>query len=102
MARVGIFGGSFNPPHRGHLLAAREQKRLLDLDRVVLIPAGIPPHKLLADGSPDAQYRMAMTEALACHDPDISVSDIELRRAGASYTADTLAAIQAEHPDDEL
>ena len=76
MARVGIFGGSFNPPHRGHLLAAREQKRLLNLDRVILIPAGIPPHKLLADNSPEASFRLAMTEALTCHDPALTVSDI--------------------------
>ena len=102
MARVGIFGGSFNPPHRGHLLAAREQKRLLNLDRVILIPAGIPPHKLLADNSPDSSYRLAMTEALTCHDPELTVSDIELKREGASYTADTLAAISAAHPEDEL
>ncbi len=102
MARVGIFGGSFNPPHRGHLLAAREQKRLLNLDRVILIPAGIPPHKLLADNSPDSAYRLAMTEALVCRDPALTVSDIELKRKGASYTADTLAALSAALPDDEL
>ena len=102
MARVGIFGGTFNPPHRGHLLAAQEQKRLLNLDRVILIPAGIPPHKLLADNSPEASYRLAMTEALCCHDPDLNVSDIELQRKGASYTADTLASLSAAHPEDEL
>ena len=102
MARVGIFGGSFNPPHRGHLLAAREQKRLLHLDRVILIPALIPPHKQLADGSPDPAFRMAMTEALAQDDPDLTVSDIELRRVGPSYTADTLASLHAQMPDDEL
>ena len=76
MARVGIFGGSFNPPHRGHLRAAREQKRLLGLDRVILIPALIPPHKQLADGSPDADDRLAMTEALVSGDPGLTVSDI--------------------------
>ena len=102
MARIGIFGGSFNPPHRGHLLAAREQKRLLGLDRVILIPASIPPHKQLADGSPDAQYRLAMTEALACNDSDLTVSDIELKRTGPSYTADTMAAIASRQPDDDL
>lgn len=102
MARVGIFGGSFNPPHRGHLLAAREQKRLLGLDRVILIPALIPPHKQLADGSPDADDRLAMTEALVSGDPGLTVSDIELRRIGPSYTADTLAALHERMPDDEL
>ncbi len=102
MARVGIFGGSFNPPHRGHLLAAREQKRLLGLDRVILIPALIPPHKQLTDGSPDADDRLAMTEALVSGDPGLTVSDIELRRIGPSYTADTLAALHERMPDDEL
>ena len=102
MARIGIFGGSFNPPHRGHLLAAREQKRLLHLDQVILIPALIPPHKQLADGSPDPAFRLAMTEALAQADPALTVSDIELRRVGPSYTADTLAAIASRRPEDEL
>ena len=102
MARIGIFGGSFNPPHRGHLLAAREQKRLLQLDQVILIPALIPPHKQLADGSPDPSFRMAMTEALVQGDPALTVSDIELKRVGPSYTADTLAAIHARQPEDEL
>ena len=64
MARIGIFGGSFNPPHRGHLLAAQEQRRLLGLDKVILIPAGIPPHKQLADGSPAGELRLAMIRAL--------------------------------------
>ena len=102
MARIGIFGGTFNPPHRGHLLAAREQKRLLGLDEVILIPALIPPHKQIADNSPDPEYRLAMTEALVQNDPALTVSDIELRRVGPSYTADTLAAIHAQRPDDEL
>ena len=102
MARIGIFGGSFNPPHRGHLLAAREQKRLLQLDQVILIPALIPPHKQLADGSPAPEFRLAMTEALAQGDPALTVSDIELKRVGPSYTADTLAAIADQRPDDEL
>ena len=102
MARIGIFGGSFNPPHLGHLLAAREQKRLLRLDQVILVPALIPPHKQLAEGSPDPAFRMAMTEALVQGDPDLSVSDIELKRNGPSYTADTLAAFAAQMPNDEL
>lgn len=102
MARIGIFGGSFNPPHRGHLLAAQEQRRLLGLDKVILIPAGIPPHKQLADGSPTGELRLAMTRALVSDDPCLEVSDIELRREGASYTADTLLALHEQYPDDEL
>lgn len=102
MARIGIFGGSFNPPHRGHLLAAQEQRRLLHLDKVILIPAGIPPHKQIAEGSPSGEMRLAMTKALAAGDPCLEVSDIELRREGASYTADTLLALHGQYPDDEL
>lgn len=102
MARVGIFGGSFNPPHKGHLLAAREQKRLLDLDLVLLIPAGIPPHKQLAEGSPSGEMRLAMTKALAAKEHYLEVSDMEIRREGASYTADTLQILHDAHPEDEL
>lgn len=102
MARIGIFGGSFNPPHRGHLLAAQEQRRLLNLDKVLLIPAGIPPHKQLAEGSPDSEMRLAMTKALIEGDSTLEVSDIELRREGASYTADTLLALREQYPGDEL
>ncbi len=102
MARIGIFGGSFNPPHRGHLLAAQEQKRALGLDEVILIPAGIPPHKLMADGSPAASDRLAMTEALVANAPGLRVSDIEIFKNEACYTADTLLSLHEQHPDDEL
>ncbi len=102
MARIGIFGGSFNPPHRGHLLAAQEQKRALALDEVVFIPSGIPPHKLLADGSPEASERLAMTQALVANAPGLRVSDIEIFKNEACYTADTLLAFHALHPEDEL
>lgn len=102
MARIGIFGGSFNPPHRGHLLAAQEQKRVLGLDEVILIPAGIPPHKLLADGSPEASDRLDMTRALVSNDPGLRVSDIEIFKNEACYTADTLLSLHDLHPEDEL
>ena len=53
MARIGVYGGSFNPPHLGHIFAARKAQQLLGLDKVLLIPAAIPPHKAVAEGSPD-------------------------------------------------
>ncbi len=102
MARVGIFGGSFNPPHRGHLLAAQEQKRCLNLDRVLLIPAGLPPHKELPVGTPEGKLRLAMTRALEKGLPYLAVSDLELSRPGPSFTADTLEALHAQAPADEF
>lgn len=102
MARIGIFGGSFNPPHLGHLLALREFQEKLNLDELLVIPAGDPPHKALSANSPDAKLRFVLTE-LACVDlPKCCVSDMELRREGKSYTADTLIALRARYPADEL
>ena len=61
MARIGIFGGSFNPPHLGHMLAVREFQKKLALDRVLLVPAAIPPHKQLSSNSPDSETRLILT-----------------------------------------
>ena len=102
MARIGIYGGSFNPPHLGHVLAAKEFQRVLKLDRLLLIPAAIPPHKELPQGSPDGEAR-AELDRLAFRDvPFAEVSEIELQREGASYTVDTLRALRADYPEDEL
>lgn len=92
MPRVGIFGGSFNPIHFGHLLVADEVCETLDLDRVIFVPAGTPPHKPSAELAPAAD-RVAMT-TLATHEhPRFEVSDVELGRPGPSYTVDTLQAL---------
>ena len=102
MANIGIFGGSFNPPHRGHLLAAAEFQRRLGLDRVILMPAALPPHKALAAGSPDARTRLEL-KRLAAQDLQFAeVSDLELHRSGASYTADTLEELHRQYPNDHL
>lgn len=99
--RIGIYGGSFNPVHLGHLIAAeccREQARL---DRVLFMPAATPPHKqgqLLAD----AADRVAMlTLAVGGHEA-FAVSTIEVDRGGVSYTVDTLAVLAERHPHDTL
>lgn len=99
--RIGIYGGSFNPVHLGHLIAAeccREQARL---DRVLFMPAATPPHKqgqLLAD----AADRVAMlTLAVGGHEA-FAVSTIEIDRGGVSYTVDTLAVLAERHPHDTL
>ena len=100
MARIGIFGGSFHPPHLGHILAAREFQRKLALDTLLLIPAGIPPHKTI--GQIDAKHRLEMTRLAAQELENTQVLDIELRREGRSYTADTVEALRQQYPDDEL
>ncbi len=95
--RVGILGGSFNPPHRGHLALARTVLDAGLVDRALLIPAATPPHKILSGGA-DALSRLAMTRLLAEEDGRIDVDDIELGRGGLSYTVDTLRELVRAHP----
>ena len=102
MARIGIFGGSFNPPHNGHIRAAQECVERLALDRLLLVPDAAPPHKALAPDSPSARQRYEMVQLAARDIPRAEVSDIELRRSGKSYTVDTLRELQAQYPGDEL
>jgi len=101
VARVGILGGTFNPPHIGHLVCAREALEQIGLDRVVLMPAAVPPHKPVPD-EPGAAARLQMCELAVACDPRLATSDIELRRAGPSYTVDTLRELQQRSPSDEL
>lgn len=102
MARIGIYGGSFNPPHLGHIRAAMQTRSRLRLDEVLLIPDAIPPHKTLADGSPDAATRLELVRLAIEGFDGLSVSDIELRRDGPSYTVDTLRQLRTQYPEDEL
>ncbi len=102
MARIGIYGGSFDPPHLGHILAAKEFRRVLELDKLLLIPAAVPPHKSLAEGSPDGKTRAELLQLAAKDLPFAQVDDIELRREGISYTVDTVRALREEYPEDEL
>lgn len=94
MARTAVLGGSFNPIHYGHLLLADEALEQLALDRVVFVPAAAPPHKLVTSLAPAAD-RYAMVKLATADHPKFAVSDIELRRAGPSYTVDTLELLQA-------
>jgi nicotinate-nucleotide adenylyltransferase len=87
--RIGLFGGTFNPIHIGHLRAALEVKEGFSLDEVVLIPAALPPHKAAGDVA-DAADRLHMLNLALEHDADIRISDVELKRAGPSYTIDTV------------
>lgn len=101
MARVGIFGGAFNPPHLGHLLLAQEALTQLGLERVILMPACEPPHKDIPQ-DPGADERLKLCVLATDDDPRLDVSDIELRRGGTSYTVETLRELRETAPDDEL
>ena len=98
---VGILGGTFNPPHRGHLALARHATSELGLDRVVLMPAYSAPHKG-DEEDPGPQRRLAMCRLAVAGDPGLEVCDLEIERGGPSYTVDTLRAIDQSHPDNEL
>jgi nicotinate-nucleotide adenylyltransferase len=99
--RRGIFGGAFNPPHIGHLVCAQEALAQLELDRVLFVPFGQPPHRELED-DPGADARFEMVELAVADDERFEASRIEIDREGPSYTADTLAQLHEESPDDEL
>ncbi len=101
MERIGIYGGTFNPPHIGHLQAARAAVRALALSKLLLIPDRVAPHKKIPAGSPNPQQRLAMLRA-AEDDPLIEVSDLELRRQGVSYTYLTILELKRQYPDSEL
>ena len=92
MPRVGVFGGTFNPIHFGHLLIADEICEFLELDRMLFVPASVPPHKPAGELAPAAD-RFAMTELAVREHPQFEVSDVEFRRRGPSYTVDTLQAL---------
>ena len=105
--KIGIYGGSFNPPHLGHLAAAESAANYLQLDRLFLIPAGIPPHKQLSADAPSGAHRLAMTRLMGGQIEldtgiPVEVSDMELTRAGKSYTADTVRLLHEQYPDAEL
>jgi nicotinate-nucleotide adenylyltransferase len=99
--RVGIYGGVFNPPHQGHLIAAQEAYAQLELDVVVWVPVGDAPHRVV-ESDPGAEARFEMVELATAADERFRVSRIELEREGPSYTADTLRELREREPEDEL
>jgi nicotinate-nucleotide adenylyltransferase len=100
--RIGILGGTFNPPHLGHLVCAQEAYLQLRLDRVLLVPARIPPHKPIKD-EPGIDHRLEMCRlAIDGDEQRFEVSELEARRDGMSYTVDTLEALDANQSESEL
>lgn len=102
MERIGIYGGTFNPPHIGHIQAAKQAVKTLQLDKLLLIPDRVAPHKELPDNSPSPWQRLDMLRIAAGQDPALEVSDIELNREGPSYTYETVAQLKECYPQAEL
>ena len=100
--KIGVYGGSFNPPHLGHVRAAQACKRALGLDCVLVIPASIPPHKQMASGSATAMERLKLTQLAFSQLPGFEVLDMELRREGKSYTVDTIRALKEQYKQGEM
>lgn len=99
--QVGLLGGTFDPPHIGHVVAAMSAGEALGLDEVWLVPAGDPWQKRARRVTP-AGLRLALTEAAVDGVPGLAVSDVEVRRAGPSYTIDTVDQLRAADPEREL
>jgi nicotinate-nucleotide adenylyltransferase len=98
--RLGVFGGTFDPPHLGHLLLAECARETLGLDRVIFVPARVPPHRAPKRPAP-ADVRVRLLRA-ALRGTGFEVSTLELSRPGPSYTVDTLDLVHARHPDARL
>ncbi len=99
--RTGIFGGTFDPPHIGHLIAAQDAGTELALDRVLFVPAAEPPHKQ-GQNITSASIRLEMLEAALRDQARFEICTLELQRAGPSFTVDTLRALHERWPDQEL
>ncbi len=100
--KIAIYGGSFNPPHLGHLEAARTVAQELCPDELIIIPDNIPPHKSMEPGSPTAEERMALCRLAFRSIPNAKISPIEIERRGKSYTAHTIRDLRVQYPADEL
>jgi nicotinate-nucleotide adenylyltransferase len=99
--RVGILGGTFNPPHVGHLVCAQEAFVQLELDHVVLAPVREPPHKAI-EADPGCSHRVRLCELAVAGDERLGVSRVDADRPGPSWTVDTLRRLHADAPEDDL
>ncbi len=96
-ARIGILGGTFNPPHIAHLIAAETVRVHLRLDKILFVPAATPPHKLNAEIIP-AEQRLQMVKLATKNNPLFEVSEVDLKRSGPSFTVDTLTELKRRFP----
>ena len=102
MERIGIYGGTFNPPHIGHIRAAKYAVSQLGLQKLLVIPSYISPHKTLPEGSASPQQRMEMLKIALQDAENVEVSDLELRRQNTSYTYETVAQVKKMYPNAEI
>lgn len=100
--KIAMFGGSFNPPHLGHVEAARSVVDCVKPDRLLIMPTFVSPHKVMADDTPTPEVRAELCRIAFAGIPEAEVSDLEMRREGKSYTADTLAQLKEMYPNDDL
>lgn len=100
--RIAVYGGSFNPPHLGHVRCAQAAADFLSPDLFLIIPDYLPPHKTLAENSPTAEARLEMCRIAFRNVEAATVSDLELQRAGPSFTSDTVRELRRQYPDAEL
>jgi nicotinate-nucleotide adenylyltransferase len=99
--RIGILGGTFNPPHLAHMVCAQEAHRELALDQVLFVPASIPPHKAVED-EPGPRHRLELVRRAIEGDERFAICELELRREGPSYTVDTLKELKSQSSTNEL
>ncbi len=99
--RIGIFGGTFNPPHLGHMLLAQAAAEGANLDRLIFMPCAVPPHKA-GMKIPDGEHRYNMVKLAIQGNPRFELSDMELEAGGKSYTVKTLESLEILYPDDLL
>ena len=100
--KTAIYGGSFNPPHLGHVKAAAAVREKLEPDRFLIIPTTIPPHKDMAEDSPSPEQSMELCRLAFRDIPGVELSDLEIKREGRSYSADTVSILRQKYPEDEL
>src|SRR5688572_23225710 len=100
MQRIGILGGTFDPPHIGHLILAEYARESLDVAQILFVPAADPPHK--DDTRIDIKHRLAMAERAIAGNPHFAVSLADIKRPGPHYTVDLIPILQAQYPDVEL
>ena len=98
LRRIGLFGGTFNPIHLGHIQVVREVKAGFGLNKILIIPSALPPHKE-PDGVVDAEDRLEMIRLAFSDDPNFVISDVELKRSGPSYTIDTVRHFKSISPE---
>lgn len=99
--RIGIFGGTFDPPHIGHMILAAEARSQLKLEKVLWVLTSVPPHKRNQPVSDTAQ-RLALVQTAIRDEPDFSLSTVDIDRAGPHYAVDTMRLLRAQYPDAEL